>query len=40
MEIRSVEADESNKCLLHNKELDLVCIDHVARVCSNCALFG
>jgi len=31
---------DSDLCLLHGKEADLVCIDHAIRICSNCALFG
>lgn len=32
--------EESYRCLLHDKPLDLVCIDHLKRICSGCALFG
>lgn len=31
---------DTDMCLLHGKEADLVCIDHATRICSNCALFG
>ena len=27
-------------CLLHDKELDLVCVDDAVSICTNCALFG
>lgn len=27
-------------CLLHNKEIDLVCIEDGVGICTNCALFG
>ena len=26
--------------MLHDKEIDLVCIDHRVGICTNCALFG
>ena len=26
--------------MLHNKEIDLICIDDGIAICSNCALFG
>jgi hypothetical protein len=32
--------EETNRCLLHDKPLDLVCVDHLKKICSGCALFG
>lgn len=28
------------RCLLHDREIDLVCIDDRVGICTNCALFG
>lgn len=28
------------KCKVHGKPLEMICIDHKERICTNCALFG
>ena len=27
-------------CLIHNKPLEVICVDHKCKICTNCALFG
>jgi hypothetical protein len=34
------QEEEINRCLLHDKPLDLICVDHLKKICSGCALFG
>lgn len=39
--IKMIEGNKSKKlCPIHNKETDLVCIDHNCFICGDCALFG
>jgi hypothetical protein len=32
--------DTGEMCPSHNRPLEVICVDHKKRICTNCALFG
>ena len=36
----SILSDDTDICKEHGRKLEIVCLDHKCRICTNCALFG
>ena len=40
MEAPPVKKEEFEVCLLHQKPMDIVCLEDMIRICAKCAIFG
>ena len=39
-QIHEEEEDKATMCPMHQRKIEIICIDCKERICSNCALFG